>query len=1079
MGFDILERSAYRIRVRSGNHMPLKSFCVFTLSLVFAGSVLAQVTLNNQPSREIGHATLPKPNPFDVATTNPNLVEGREMYLPAALALDTAASPPILYVADTGNHRILAWKNAATFTNGKPADLVIGQKDFYSTAANGPGTAATTGLNSPSGLAVLNGDLYVADTGNNRILRFRAPFNVPAGQQAFPDLCLGQPNFGSAVANAPTGLISEKGLSQPSQIRFDRAGNLWVADGANNRVLRYDAADISRNTSPFGIVAKLEIGQLDFISKQPGLPNTDDARRITNQLSSPTAINFDTAGRLYVGDANSNFSRVLVFQPPFSTGMAAARIMGVTPVPAQGAPAPPDSQIYAVTMSLPTDIFFLPGTQGMGVVDAGFSRILLFDPYDSWPDVSTAFSPSAKTVVGHASGLTGINSRDQKSLVANDGNALGALSSAGTFFLPQAAVFLNNELFVADTFNNRVIVLPYQGGTFQPAYRLLGQDRYDSNAPNLIEGKEFDFIGRVGNQVQVDAGLAVDSTGDTPHLYVSDPYNNRVLGYRDIRSLKAGDAATIVIGQPDFSTNICNYPSGDLAQPLQNNLCRPLGLLVDSAGNLYVADSRNGRVLRFPQPFAHGANQVADLVLGQPSYFVKIPDATASTMGLPYGLAFSNNGLLVSDQLFNRVLFFPFTNGGFTSADNGKPATKVLGQRLFTDFAAGGSDTAMNNPKHISMDTDARLYVVDAGNGRVLIFDSTDRLPAGEAHASVIVPGPSGNISGVFVNQVTGEFWVADLGGSRLVKYPKFDTLQFNPSPTSTSIQSRGPLAVVQDQYGDLVVAEGIHRVTFYFPGLSAVNGANLAPNRFLAPNTWATLYPASGGTFGKETADISSVPNPSPLPKALADVQVLFDGVPAPVYYVSPGQINFLTPWNAATSGQSEVQIQKISTGQILAAGLISMNSVSPGIFMGARISATSVQAAVINQDGTINGPTNPAPRGSVIAIYATGQGFISGAPADGAPASPCLTTPYTPRVFLGVGFTDSVAVQTGEKVPDGGYVTYSGTCVPGLWQVNVQIPMAVDPTAGPAVVFLQVNSFQSNAVNLSGANTVVYVKQ
>src|SRR5205823_705809 len=150
-------------------------------------------------------------------------------------------------------------------------------------------------------------------------------------------------------------------------------------------------------------------------------------------------------------------------------------------------------------------------------------------------------------------------------------------------------------------------------------------------------------------------------------------YNNRVLGYRDIRKLIAGSPADIVIGQPDFATSICNYPSGDPTQPLQNSLCRPVGLLVDSSGNLYVADSGNNRVLRFPTPFSHPGNQVADLVLGQPSFFIKLTDPSASTMGLPYGLAFASNfGLLVSDEAYNRVLFFPFTNGGFTSADNGK-----------------------------------------------------------------------------------------------------------------------------------------------------------------------------------------------------------------------------------------------------------------------------------------------------------------------------------------------------------------------------------------------------------------------
>jgi uncharacterized protein (TIGR03437 family) len=1066
--------------------MSLKPFFAFTASLICCVHANAQLAaINTLPSREVGHPTMPRPNPLAVTTSNPNLVEGRELFIPTAVAVDTTASPPILYVADTGNNRVMAWKNASTFANGKPADLIIGQKDQYSTNANGPGiqgSTFTTGFNQPSGLAVLNGDLYVADTQNNRVFRFRTPFAQPSGQQQIPDLCLGQPSFGSRAGNAPTGLISEKGLSLPGALRFDRQGNLWVADSGNNRVLEFLSTDIAKPASPFSIAAKTEIGQLDMISKADPLPASIAGEQRINQLQSPTAINFDSAGRLYIGDISNNFSRVLVFAPPFTSGMGATRIMGVF-VPTPNV-TPPDPLLYSTIFGGVSDIFFLPGTGGVGVVDAPDARIMIFDIFDNWPDTNTSYSPQAKAIYGHISGVTAINQRDQKSLVANDGNPT---ASNSTLSVPEGAVFVSTggggsttgELYVADAGNNRVIVLPYSNGSLQPAVRLLGQDLYDSNAPNLIEGREFNFNPGSGS---FDAGIAVDTTGDTPHLFVADTYNNRVLGFKDIRSLTAGKAADIVIGQPSFSSNVCNVYSTDRTAPTQAGLCRPTGLLVDSNGNLYVADSANNRVLRFPAPFSHTGSQVADLVLGQPSFNFKLVDPSASTMGFPYGLAFAgSNGLLVSDQAYNRVLFIPFTNGGFTSADNGKAATKVFGQPDFVTITAGTNDTGMSVPRHIATDSDGRAYIADTGNNRILIFDQVTRLQTSGAHPSQVVNGGFNTVTGIYVSPVTGEIWVADLSGQRIVRFPKFDTLIFNPAAIQNNIGADVPIALTQDQYGDLIVAEGVNRVTFYFPGLTAENGANFIVNRFLAPNSLATLFPVSGGTFGKDQADLGSVPNPRPLPVKLGDVQVLFDGVPSPLYYAGPSQINFVVPWDAQTGPlPSDIQVVQVSTGRVLAAGLVTMNTVSPGLLTGAAVNASQVQAVALNQDGTVNSATSPAKRGDVISIFGTGQGFLPGHPADGEdPASTISTdSAISLRIAVGGSFLDSFPLQPNEKQLFPNFLQYSGTSfAPGVWQINFQIPQGVDPTK-PVGVVLAVNGIASNGLAVGTPTPVIFVK-
>src|SRR5277367_663058 len=164
-----------------------RQFSTISLIFVTASSGVAQVALNPSPTRVIGQTSL------TVSGFNPNLVEGREFYNPLGVALDLSASPPHIYVSDTGNNRVLGWANAASFSNGQVADVVLGQPDLVTTFAQGPNrnnNMRTTGLTTPVGVAVDgSGNVYIADCGNNRVLRFPQPFGP--GATEFPDFVIG------------------------------------------------------------------------------------------------------------------------------------------------------------------------------------------------------------------------------------------------------------------------------------------------------------------------------------------------------------------------------------------------------------------------------------------------------------------------------------------------------------------------------------------------------------------------------------------------------------------------------------------------------------------------------------------------------------------------------------------------------------------------------------------------------------------------------------------------------------------------------------------------------------------------
>jgi uncharacterized protein (TIGR03437 family) len=219
--------------------------------------------------------------------------------------------------------------------------------------------------------------------------------------------------------------------------------------------------------------------------------------------------------------------------------------------------------------------------------------------------------------------------------------------------------------------------------------------------------------------------------------------------------------------------------------------------------------------------------------------------------------------------------------------------------------------------------------------------------------------------------------------------------------------------------------------------------------------------------------------------------VQVLFDGVPAPLFMVSPQQINFYVPMGAHTSGYSDLQVVSKSTGQVYGAGTVPMNIVSPALFLNPPIqSGMARYAAVINHDdGTINGPGNPAKAGSWIEIYGTGQGFVAGAPADGDVATGPLSTSFRPQVIVnGVDVDDSSSTGTAEPGVD--HIYYSGLApeVVGMWQINVKIPANVAPGTFSAAggvkltgnqVDLQIVVHNLGVYDPSQYHTVVAVKR
>ncbi|MDA4130404.1 MAG: NHL repeat-containing protein [Thaumarchaeota archaeon] len=274
--------------------------------------------------------------------------------------------------------------------------------------------------------------------------------------------------------------------------------------------------------------------------------------------------------------------------------------------------------------------------------------------------------------------------------------------------------------------------------------------------------------------------VAFDSSGD---LWATDPSNNRVLEFKP--PFVNGGNASIVIGYADFfstSSNLANASS----------LYDSFGIAFDSSGNLWVADNGYSRVLRFNTPFSNGES--ASLVLGQQNFTGNFTVTTQSSIGHPGGITFDSSGnLWVSDRDNRRVLKFapPFSTG--------ESASLVLGTTDFVSSGAGFfSSSAFYAPQGLAFDHSGNLWVADSGKNRVLGF--APPFVTGENASYVIGQSnftgalPSTSASGLFVPigvavDAQGNLWIGDSQNNRVVEYLQ-SVAQVSSSSTSTSSSS-------------------------------------------------------------------------------------------------------------------------------------------------------------------------------------------------------------------------------------------------------------------------------------------------
>ena len=351
--------------------------------------------------------------------------------------------------------------------------------------------------------------------------------------------------------------------------------------------------------------------------------------------------------------------------------------------------------------------------------------------------------------------------------------------------------------------------------------------------------------------------------------------------------------------------------------------------------------------------------------------------------------------------------------------------------RLPDRIAAGFQSSSWTVSPTSPLLTAKAVFLTD---GRAISYAESSLLSVAAANLGDIVGGPSAGTNGNVASFSPFGLYYVGFTGMKVV-HP--DGSQFHGigvRPTVPVMRTRAGVAAGKDEILErglaLLQNPGAHPVGPWVASAASYLPESASPGALLTVFAPA-IGPQSGATMRSTAAGL--------VDTTLNDTRVLFDGHPAPLLYVGPAQVNLVVPYELA--GQTHAQMTVEYQGQpVLSLGLAIVPS-APAIL--AADGSGIGPGAILNQDFTINSAINPADRGTVIQIFATGAGSWDTAGVDGSFAAAPLAHPVLP-----------VSVRIGGLPAEVAYAGAAPGLVSGVLQVNARIPAGAAP--GNAVVFL-----------------------
>jgi len=817
-------------------------------------------------------------------------------------------------------------------------------------------------------------------------------------------------------------------LNSPVGVALDSAGNLYISDALNNVV---------RMVSTTGIISTFAGSGVQGYTGDGG-PAT------SARFFRPSGIAVDASGNVYIADRQNHAVRKVTTDGNINT-LAGNRVLSFG-YSGNGGPAnqaqltrPTDvcvdskGNVYIadygnyVIRQVTTDgnINTYAGNNtesfaGDGGVATSASLDLPFGvAVDSSGNlyISTVSDNRIRKVTAGTSGTGTIST-----IAGNGTDGFGGDGSAATsamFSTVQGvAVDPSGNIYAADSTNLRI--------------RKVAGSNISTVAGNGILSYSGDGASATKAQLNGPTAVAQDASGNT---YIADTLNNVV------RQVTAAGVISTFAG-----TGTAGF-AGDGGAANKAQLNSPQGVTVDSAGNVYIADSGNHRV----RVVSTNGNISTFAGNGSPGNSGDGAAASGASFYLPVGLATDKSGNLYITDYQVGVVRRVASSGTITTVAG-------IGASGYSGDGGPAAKAQLNGPAAVALDASGNLYIAETNNNTVRMVSTSGIIStiagtgangySGEGVLAInaLLSSPTG----IAVDS-NGNVFVSQYGNRIGLISPADGTLNTIAGDGNPGYIGDGGPAIVgefdspsgmsMDAAGNLYVADSVNNAVRLLTRAAAtisVSGVgNGASNQAgaISPGEVVIVY---GSGIGPTTLAPLTLANPGQVATATGGSRVLFNGIPAPMLYAWSSQVSAVVPFGVSGSTVRIVAQYGTQTSPPFTANLA---AASPALFT--ADSSGQGQALALNSDGTNNNSGNPIQAGSVITLYATGVGQTTPPSADGAIT---LSTPAKIAATITATIGGQPAtVQSATTVPQN---------VAGVAQINVVVPAGVTGLTVPVTI-------------------------